>query len=45
MPDDFFVHLTKDTLFNALFKNIDENLLNPCFNDAGFVLETGFKES
>ena len=45
MPDDLFVHLTKHTLFNTLFKNIDENLLNPCFNDVGFVLKEWCKES
>ena len=45
MPDDLFVHFTKDTLFNALFENIDENLLNPFFNDVGFVLQEWCKES
>jgi hypothetical protein len=45
MPDDFFVHLAKGTLVNTLFKNIDENFLDPCFNDVRFVPEKRFKES
>jgi hypothetical protein len=45
MPHDLLIHFTKNTLFNALFKNTDEDLLNPRFNDMWFVLQEWSKKS